>query len=156
TVTYLVDTAPANATYPLRVEFFRADAGGEGAAFLRADAYTQADYGGCGLPPCPKAVTFNAAGFTAADAAVATATDDAGNTSEFSAPVSEGAAAVASAMGVDEAPAETALHAPAPNPAAGRVVVRYDVAKAGRVRVTVYDLLGREVAMLVDGAVAAG
>jgi hypothetical protein len=52
-------------------------------------------------------------------------------------------------------PTMLALHAPAPNPAAGRVAIRYDLPTAGRVRLTVYDALGREVAVLVaDDAVA--
>jgi fibronectin-binding autotransporter adhesin len=50
----------------------------------------------------------------------------------------------------------TALDAPAPNPVAGRATVRYSLAEAGPVRVAVADLLGREVAVLVDGERAAG
>ena len=44
----------------------------------------------------------------------------------------------------------------APNPVRGRAVVRYGVAEAGPVRLAVYDALGREAAVLVDGARAAG
>ena len=94
-VSYAVDSDPAlttagASTYPLRIEFFRADADGEeGAAFLGTDAYTEADYDGCvssgGTAPCPKAITFTpAASVTAADFILATATDATGNTSEFS------------------------------------------------------------------------
>ena len=43
-----------------------------------------------------------------------------------------------------------------PNPARGAVRVRYGVAEAGPVRAAVYDALGREVAVLVDGDRAAG
>lgn len=46
--------------------------------------------------------------------------------------------------------------APAANPMRGRGPVRYTVPTAGRVRLAVYDVLGREVAVLADGAVAAG
>jgi probable HAF family extracellular repeat protein len=54
------------------------------------------------------------------------------------------------------APVDLALHAPAPNPAADRVAIRYDLPAAGRVRLEVYDALGREVAVLVDGDLPAG
>ncbi|HYE95514.1 MAG TPA: T9SS type A sorting domain-containing protein, partial [Rubricoccaceae bacterium] len=53
-------------------------------------------------------------------------------------------------------PEEFALGAPYPNPASGAVTVPYDVAEAGAVRLSVYDLLGREVARLVDGEADAG
>ena len=49
-----------------------------------------------------------------------------------------------------------ALAAPAPNPAAGAVTLGYTVPEAGPVRLAVLDLLGREVAVLVDHDVAAG
>jgi hypothetical protein len=53
-------------------------------------------------------------------------------------------------------PTAFALHAPYPNPSDGRITIRYDVAEVCRVRVAVYDLLGREVAVLVNGFVEAG
>ena len=150
-VTYRVDSAPANATYPLRVEVFRA-LGGEGAALIGVDTYSAADYAGCGAPPCPKTATFApAAPLAAGDAVVATATDGAGNTSEFSpAPgvVVAGEAGVPLAAG--------ALLAPAPNPAAGWTTLRYSLAEPGPVRLAVVDLLGREVAVLAEGAQPAG
>ncbi len=43
-----------------------------------------------------------------------------------------------------------------PNPARGRTTLRYDLARPGRVRLAVYDLLGREVAVLVDGEAKGG
>ncbi|HEX8297703.1 MAG TPA: T9SS type A sorting domain-containing protein, partial [Rubricoccaceae bacterium] len=48
------------------------------------------------------------------------------------------------------------LAAPSPNPTAGAAVVSYDVPEASTVRVAVYDLLGRQVAVLAQGEVAAG
>ena len=44
----------------------------------------------------------------------------------------------------------------APNPSSGRATVTYALAAFGPVRLSVYDVLGREVAVLVDGPVAAG
>ena len=49
------------------------------------------------------------------------------------------------------APAALDLGSPYPNPAAGTVTVPYVVPGAGPARVAVYDVLGREVAVLVDG-----
>ena len=54
----------------------------------------------------------------------------------------------------DPTPAGTTLDV-WPNPVQGRAEVRY-TAGAGPVRLAVYDALGREVAVLVDGARAAG
>ena len=49
-----------------------------------------------------------------------------------------------------------ALGAPRPNPTAGRADVPFALARAGAVRLAVYDALGREVAVLADGDAAAG
>lgn len=83
TLTYRVDTAPANATYPLRVEFFRADASAsEGRTYLGFDVYTAANHA-----MGAKTATFTlAAGvLTLGDSVVGTATDALDNTSEFGA-----------------------------------------------------------------------
>jgi hypothetical protein len=89
TVTYTVDTAPANATYPLRVEFFEADADGEeGMRFLGADTYTEADYN-AGMPG-PKTAVLDGSGLASGALVLGTATDDAGNTSEFGVPTATG------------------------------------------------------------------
>jgi hypothetical protein len=55
-----------------------------------------------------------------------------------------------------EVPSAFALHAAYPNPSGGRTTLRYDVAEAGLVRIAVYDLLGREMAVLAAGLVGAG
>jgi hypothetical protein len=44
----------------------------------------------------------------------------------------------------------------APNPFSGRATLTVTLAEAGTVRLTVYDLLGREVRVLADGPLAAG
>ena len=48
------------------------------------------------------------------------------------------------------------LSAARPNPFTGSTEIRYTVPTAGPVRLAVYDVLGREVVVLVDDAVAAG
>lgn len=53
-------------------------------------------------------------------------------------------------------PSRVTLSQPFPNPARVTARFHYAVATAGHVRVTAYDVLGREVAVLVDDHVAAG
>ncbi|MDX1531501.1 MAG: ScyD/ScyE family protein [Rhodothermales bacterium] len=53
-------------------------------------------------------------------------------------------------------PDDLVLHAPAPNPSAAAITLRYELARPAAVRLVVYDALGREVAVLADGAHAAG
>ena len=78
----------------------------------------------------------------------ATATDSDGNTSEFSAcfEVISGVAAEAG----PEIPTVFDLYQNYPNPFNPVTTIRYDVPKAGPVRIAVYDMLGRQVALLVD------
>jgi hypothetical protein len=52
--------------------------------------------------------------------------------------------------------ATTSSSAVSPNPFAGRTQIAYTVAAASNARLSVYDVLGREVAVLVDGNVEAG
>ena len=58
------------------------------------------------------------------------------------------------AVSTDSEPAvgQFALGAPAPNPVAGRGEVAFSLAAPGRAEVTLYDALGRRVAVLADGA----
>ncbi|HEX9952832.1 MAG TPA: T9SS type A sorting domain-containing protein [Rubricoccaceae bacterium] len=55
-----------------------------------------------------------------------------------------------------DTPTVFALAAPAPNPTTGAAVVSFDVPETSAVSVAVYDLLGRRVAVLAQGQVAAG
>ena len=239
-LTYRVDSAPTNSTYPIRVEFFRADADlMEGKAFLGSDTYTEADF--TGGPD--KSIQFMPVALVSkSDYVVATATDDEGNTSEFSVTaqqlpvelvsfeatldgentarltwqtasetgnagfeiertIGEGWQALAFVAGagttsqpqsyrfVDAAvpfeaealayrlkqvdtdgafayspEVEVALAAPEalalepnfPNPFAGQTTLRYALPQAGPVRLAIYDVLGRQVAVLVDKVQDAG
>ena len=55
-----------------------------------------------------------------------------------------------------EAPAETSLGRPYPNPSSGAVRVPFAVSEAGPVAVEVWDVLGRRVAVLAEGTSEAG
>jgi hypothetical protein len=81
----------------------------------------------------------NAAGAVSPNAAWAVSPDAPG----FLSPAAELEAATTSAI-------------VSPNPFAGRTQIRYTVEAATTVRLSVYDVLGREVAVLVDGHVEAG
>ena len=76
-VGYTVPSIEPNSAYPLRVEFFRAD-DGEGKEFLGYDTYSSPEKGIARFTP---AVPINEG-----DWIVATATDEDGNSSEFSEP----------------------------------------------------------------------
>lgn len=80
-ITYRVDTLPANAAFPLRIEFFLSDGSREGRLFLDQDVYTaaQAQAGNKTI-----VVPVDSSQWPAIPSLVATATDSAGNTSEFS------------------------------------------------------------------------
>jgi hypothetical protein len=93
-VTYTVPSDPANSTYPIRIEFFLADANGQGQTYLGFDTFTEADFTADGNTPGEKTVTLpTAAPINVFDKIVATATDSLtaavgggpANTSEFSA-----------------------------------------------------------------------
>ncbi len=78
TIDFEVPSDPANSAYPIRVEFFAADADGEeGQTFLGSAAIAA---------PGVQQATIPAGAFVGGDLIVATATDADGNTSEFSEP----------------------------------------------------------------------
>ena len=62
----------------------------------------------------------------------------------------------ATAADVPDAPAGFTLGAPFPNPSAGAATIPFALDRAGHARLSVYDALGREVAVLADGALGAG
>jgi hypothetical protein len=79
--TFSVDTDPANATYPLTIDFYRTDSDNEeGQVYLGSATYTAADFATGDVQR-----SFHALGpASVGQTIVATATDAAGNTSEYS------------------------------------------------------------------------
>ena len=78
-VAFRVESDPANAAYPLTVEFFETDADGdEGETFLGSATFTETDW----MAATPLTAVFTPAAATAVDDSItATATDADGNTS---------------------------------------------------------------------------
>lgn len=162
---YTITTAPSSSKYPLQVEFFLADDEGEGHILLGIDTYTASDYDSTGF----KEITFvPTMALTEADSIVATVTDDWGNTSEFSMyaagvtvePVvddSDDDDSDDSGTAIDEIPTTTyQLSAAFPNPFTSHTQLILSVEQHQQVRLEVYDLLGRRVAVLHEGALGSG
>jgi hypothetical protein len=80
-----------------------------------------------------------------------TAVDIHGNESASTLLLPQGALAVEGAL-----PAQLAFAAPAPNPARGSTVLRFSLPRDASVRLALYDVSGRRVRTLVQGAQAAG
>ncbi len=78
-------------------------------------------------------------------------------TSDFSGNESD-ASSIGGVVGVDELPLPTvfALRRAGPNPARGWTLIAYDLPEPAPVRLSLYDVGGREVARLVDARQAAG
>lgn len=79
TVKYLVSSAVANSTYPLRIDFYKGQSG-QGKTFIGSQTYSSGNAGVQITQTFAPAVAM-----AAGDEVVATATDANGNTSEFSA-----------------------------------------------------------------------
>ncbi|WP_456425766.1 right-handed parallel beta-helix repeat-containing protein [Rhodocaloribacter sp.] len=152
--TALDGTLDGAANTSFLVQFFAGDAcdasdHGEGARFLGETLVATDATGNAAF-----SVTVDS---TAAIGQFVTATatnDGTGDTSEFSV-CFEVVSGVASEAG-EEIPETYALFANYPNPFNPVTTIRYAVPKPGRVRLAVYDVLGREVALLVDAVKAPG
>ncbi|MEM6782958.1 MAG: right-handed parallel beta-helix repeat-containing protein [Bacteroidota bacterium] len=150
TVRYAVDTAPANAAYPLTVAFYLAGADGEeGEVFLGTDTYAASQ------AQTEREVAFNPAQVVPTGSRlVATATDADGNTSEF-APSIAVAGSVAN-QDAGAAPTTLALDLAGPNPFRRATTLVLTMPESGPAEVAVYDVLGRRVAVLHARPLAAG
>ncbi len=70
--------------------------------------------------------------------------------------VTGGVTSVQSPGSPDTNPNDFLLYANYPNPFNAQTVIRYEMTKSGRVILTIYDLLGREIVRLIDNIQAAG
>ncbi|NBC17102.1 MAG: T9SS type A sorting domain-containing protein [Bacteroidetes bacterium] len=144
-----LESTPSTA---FRLEFFESDAcgaegRGEGRTVLAAETVTTDAAGVASFT-----FTFDADVPRGAFVA-ATATDPQGNTSEFS-----DCFEVVTGVAVEEAEAPTGyvLSPNYPNPFNPQTTIRYALPVSGPVRLAVLDVLGREVALLVDAPRPAG
>jgi hypothetical protein len=87
--------------------------------------------------------------FTSADESLPGATSQPNLVATLRARRTSGVVAVA---GRDSVPGETRLYAPFPNPFSRTSTLRFDLARASRVRLEVFDLHGRRVATVADRA----
>jgi hypothetical protein len=71
-------------------------------------------------------------------------------------PIGNNSADVASGTGKVQWPSRLVLSSPSPNPVFGSVSLAYGLPEEGRVRLTVHDVSGRQVATLFDGERPAG
>jgi len=85
-ISYHVDSDSASSVYPLIVQFYKSDSLGNGEIFLRTDTFKIADFNNGG-----KIVDFEfSTNLQNGDSIVSTATDNDGNTSEFSTKINIG------------------------------------------------------------------
>jgi hypothetical protein len=95
---------------------------------------------------------FSLAGLTLLTHVTVTATDASGNTSEFSSPVKTDIQKDAQ----EKIPHEFALRQNYPNPFNAETSIGFDVKEPCKVMIKVYDIAGKELAVLVDGLYSAG
>jgi hypothetical protein len=128
------------ATPGLKIEFF-ADQSGQGKVYLGS---TLTDPSGL------FALELNTEPWTSI---VATATDAAGSTSEFSAPLEAGVGSPSLAAGM---PQKFALCQNYPNPFNSVTIISFEMGVPARISLKIYDLVGHEVRRLADGNYDAG
>jgi len=141
-IDYFVDSYPAYSTYPITVQFFKADNEGEGQIYFGTDTFSEANY----YDGNKSANLGNAdeLGVSDGDLIVVTDTDDNGNTSEFS---------LLHATGIDEqatySKADFLLYN-YPNPFTGSTTIVFSLPDPCIVKFGIYDHLGRKVNDLSD------
>jgi len=148
---YNVDSEPVNSTYPLTIEFFESDTSGQGETFVGTDQYTVTDFNNGG-----KTVNIGNAdslSITDNDFIVATTTDSVDNTSEFS---SIDTVVTEISETVNHLPEFYALHQNYPNPFNPNTKIKYQIPELSLVILKVYDVLGNEIATLVNDEKQAG
>ena len=157
-IEFTVSSEEANAVYPLVIDAYIADdaGSGEGEIFIGSVSYETSGTTGFFEIPADD-ITWNLD-----DVIVLTATDAAGNSSEFSPASTElsdpdgGPSAAMPFVPGDLSESTVLLSQPYPNPFNPMTTFTLSVPDPTHVRITVHDVLGRQVAELHDGAVPAG
>ncbi|NQT62026.1 MAG: T9SS type A sorting domain-containing protein [Candidatus Marinimicrobia bacterium] len=140
-IQYLVDSDIENSEYPIEVEFFLSDEDGEGQLFLYSNFYTMANHElGLKTIVLGPAINYD---LEMGDYIVATATDVAGNTSEFSAMSELGDYVYVNDM--VEIPDSYVLEQNYPNPFNPTTTLRYGLPEMSDVSLVIFDLTGRVV-----------
>ncbi|NND72268.1 MAG: T9SS type A sorting domain-containing protein [Rhodothermales bacterium] len=136
TVTYQVPTLPANAFYPLTIEFFVA-LNGQGITYIGSDTYTSSHYSN----GPNRTVTFTpVSGVVSSNVLVATATDSGGQSSEYSENTTP--------LPVESVPqTNTSLQIVDlyPNPMTSGGTARVMTPGPGQTKFEIFDILGRKV-----------
>jgi hypothetical protein len=143
TVRYVVDATEGHAAYPLAIDFYSWDEDSGGLTWVAEDTLTQ---------PADESSAVFFSPLRAGVTLVATATDAAGNTSEFGGEI----LTVVNSEPEDVPPLHLSLGPIFPNPVHRSGVIPIELAQEGHVRVVIFDLLGRAVSKLVDERMAAG
>ncbi len=150
-LTYSVDSAPANSTYPLTVQFFQADERGQGRTHLGEHTYREVDFSSGQVSTNLGTVD----GIAADDKLVATATDAAGNTSEFSPPASIRVITTV-AEKAPQVPGTFLVHQNYPNPFNPETAIEFELSAPAKVELNIYNILGTKIRTLVDDSLSAG
>ena len=159
-VEYSVTSSDPSVLYPLNIDIYLADdaSSGAGKTYIGTDVYTTAN--------TVERFDIDAASvvWSSTDRVVLTATDADGNTSEFS-PVSDelggpgNSASLANwhdALQLDDKPEALRVVSAYPNPFNPQTTISLELPEASHVRVTVHNMLGRQVAQLHNDNLAAG
>lgn len=147
-IDYFVDSDPANSTYPISVQFFKADDEGEGQTYFGSDIFTEDDYNAGN-----KSVNLGNAdelGVSNGDVLVTTATDDNGNTSEFSLAITTGIVEPGT-----YSKANCLLHN-YPNPFKSSTKIEFTLTHSGFVTLTIYNAFGKAIQTLVNKSMYPG
>ncbi len=148
---YRVDASLIHAAFPLTVQFFAADERAQGSSFIGEHVYTAAALG-------DEMTYANLGSFTGVlegDALVATATDSAGNTSEFS-PVAVVGNITSVATVAPVTPTTFVAYQNYPNPFNPETVIPFEISDGAEVRVDVYNVLGERINTVLNAALPAG